>query len=220
LVVALGTRENFTAEKLEELEIPEEKTPQIAKAAGSSMGADLAELDLTQIQALCSNIISLYKLRQTMETYLDTAMEDVAPNVKSLVGSLLGARLIAIAGGLTNLARKPASTIQVLGAEKALFRSLKTGTLPPKHGIIFQHTLLHEAKRWQRGKIARALAGKLAIAARSDAYGGRRIGEELKENLDRRIKEIQDKYSEPPPMPERKPRHEERRRKFRREGRR
>jgi nucleolar protein 56 len=151
---------------------------------------------------------------------MDASMEEVAPNVKSLVGSLLGARLIAIAGGLSNLARKPASTIQVLGAEKALFRSLKTGTRPPKHGIIFQHTLLHDAKRWQRGKIARALAGKLAIAARSDAYGGRYIGQDLKANLERRIKEIEEKYSEPPPIPERRPQRKEKRRKFRREGRR
>jgi len=100
---------------------------------------------------------------------------------------------------LANLARMPASTIQVLGAEKALFRSLKTGTRPPKHGIIFQNTLIHEAKRWQRGKMARAIAGKLAIAARSDAYSGNYIGDGLKASLDRRVAEIQEKYAEPPP---------------------
>jgi nucleolar protein 56 len=102
-------------------------------------------------------------------------------------------------GGLTNLAKMPASTVQVLGAEKALFRSLKTGARPPKHGMIFQHTLIHEAKRWQRGKIARALAGKLAIAARSDAFSGKYIGDDLKAGLEKRIKEIQEKYEEPPP---------------------
>jgi nucleolar protein 56 len=158
-----------------------------------------------------------------MEKYLDDTMEEVAPNIKAMVGSLLGARLIAIAGGLTNVAKMPASTIQVLGAEKALFRSLKTGTLPPKHGIIFQHTYLHDAKRWQRGKIARALAGKLAIAARIDAYGHRDISESLKTKLDMRIAEIREKYSEPPPIQERKsqperPRHEQRERQnFRRD---
>jgi nucleolar protein 56 len=116
--------------------------------------------------------------------------------------------LIAVAGGLMNLAKRPASTIQVLGAEKALFRSLKTGTRPPKHGLIFQHTLLHDAKRWQRGKIARALAGKLAIAARADAFGGRDIGEELKAGMDKRIEEIREKYDQPPPPTAPKPRHE------------
>jgi nucleolar protein 56 len=220
LVVDLGSRDSFTVGNLEKEDIPKDKVEQIAKLAQSSMGADLVETDLAQIQSLCKNVNSLYQLRQAFENYMDASMEEVAPNVKFLVGSLLGARLIAIAGGLSNLARKPASTIQVLGAEKALFRSLKTGTRPPKHGIIFQHTLLHDAKRWQRGKIARALAGKLAIAVRSDAYGGRYIGQDLKADVERRIKEIEEKYSEPPPIPERKPARKERRRKFRREGRR
>jgi nucleolar protein 56 len=130
---------------------------------------------------------------------MDSAMDEVAPNMKALVGSLLGARLIALTGGLINLAKMPASTVQVLGAEKALFRSLKTGARPPKHGIIFQHTLIHEGKRWQRGKIARALAGKLAIAARSDAFSGNYIGDGLKASFERRIKEIQEKYEEAPP---------------------
>jgi nucleolar protein 56 len=203
-------------------DIPEVKAEQIAKASETSMGADIAESDLAEIQALCKNVLNLYDLRQNMEKYLDDTMEEVAPNIKAMVGSLLGARLIAIAGGLTNVAKLPASTIQVLGAEKALFRSLKTGTPPPKHGIIFQHTYLHDAKRWQRGKIARALAGKLAIAARIDAYGHRDISESLKTKLDMRIAEIREKYSEPPiqerkSQPER-PRHEQRERQnFRRD---
>jgi len=197
LVFKLGKKENFTLENLEKMEIPKAKAERIAKTSETSMGADLTETDLSQIQALCKNVIELYKLRESLEAYLDKAMEEVAPNTKALVGSLLGARLIAIAGGLTNLAKRPASTIQVLGAEKALFRSLKTGTRPPKHGIIFQHTYLHEAKKWQRGKIARALAGKIAIAARTDAFGGRYIGEELKADLEKRIEEIHEKYTEP-----------------------
>jgi len=212
LVIKLGSRENFTAENLEKEDVPKQKAEAVTKTANASMGADLGELDLVQIQALCQNVANLYQLRQTLETYLDNTMEEVAPNMKFLVGSLLGARLIAIAGGLSNLARKPASTVQILGAEKALFRSLKTGTRPPKHGIIFQHTLLHDAKRWQRGKISRALAGKLAIAARTDAFGGRDIRLALKADLDKRVTEIQEKYREPPPMPERKPRPEHRRR--------
>jgi nucleolar protein 56 len=100
----------------------------------------------------------------------------------------------------------------VLGAEKALFRSLKTGTRPPKHGLIFQHTLLHDAKKWQRGKIARALAGKLAIAARADAFGHRSIGKELKASMEKRIDEIHQKYEQPPPLPPPKPRRESARR--------
>lgn len=198
LVASLGQREDFTSENLQKDGLPKAKAEQIAKAAHTSMGADLAEPDLNQIQTTCNNTLELYKARQTLESYLDTAMEEVAPNIRALVGSLLGARLIAIAGGLSNLAKMPASTIQVLGAEKALFRSLKTGTRPPKHGIIFQHTLIHEAKRWQRGKLARALAGKLAIAARTDAFSGKYIGDYLKAHLESRTEEIQEKYEKPP----------------------
>jgi len=200
LVANLGRRENFTAENLEKEGLPKAKAEQIAGSAEKSMGADLEEDDLVQIQALCKNTLQLYDVRQSLEGYMDSIMEDVAPNIKSLVGSLLGARLIALTGGLSNLAKMPASTIQVLGAEKALFRSLKTGTRPPKHGIIFQHTLIHEAKRWQRGKMARALAGKLAIAARADAFSGKHIGDNLKIGLEKRIKEIQEKYEEPPTL--------------------
>jgi nucleolar protein 56 len=198
LVANLGQRENFTAENLEKEGLPKTKAEQIAKAALASMGADFAETDLNQIQAICKNTLELYKARQTLESYLDTTMEEVAPNIQALVGSLLGARLIALSGGLSNLAKMPASTIQVLGAEKALFRALKTGTRPPKHGIIFQHTLIHDAKRWQRGKLARALAGKLAIAARTDAFSGKYMGDYLKADLDSRTEEIKEKYEKPP----------------------
>ena len=180
----------------------------LAKAAESSMGADIAELDLSQIQELAQNVLAFYELRKNMENYVDRIMEEMAPNVRTVAGALLGARLIAIAGSLQNLAMRPASTIQVLGAEKALFRSLKTGARPPKHGLIFQHTLLHDAKRWQRGKIARVIAGKLAIAARADAFGGNYIGERLKAEIIKRIEEIHVKYKEPPAPKEAKPRQE------------
>jgi nucleolar protein 56 len=205
LVVGLGSKDNFTLENLEKQDIPKAKAEAISKVAEKSMGADLEEADLAQIQSLCKDLLSLYKLRENLEKYMDSTMAQVAPNIQHMVGSLLGARLISVSGGLMNLAKRPASTIQVLGAEKALFRSLKTGARPPKHGMIFQHTLLHDAKRWQRGKIARALAGKVAIAARADAFGGRKIGDELKADLDRRIEEIRQKYDQPPPLPPPKP---------------
>jgi nucleolar protein 56 len=206
LVLDLGTKMDFTEEALEKEDLPKNKAEQISRIAETSMGSNLIDTDLAQIQALSKNILEMYKLREGMETYLDKTMEEVAPNTKTIVGALLGARLIAIAGGLENLAKRPASTMQVLGAEKALFRSIKTGARPPKHGLIFQHTLIHDAKRWQRGKIARAIAGKLAIAVRIDAFGGKYVGDKLKADLDRRIEEIRKKYAEPPPVKEQKPR--------------
>ena len=201
LVVNLGKRENFTAENLEKEGLPNKKAQSIAMVAAASMGADLANEDLKQIQDMCRNVLELYSVRQSLEKYVDTIMENVAPNTRAIGGSLLGARLLALSGGLLNLAKLPASTIQVLGAEKALFRSLKTKARPPKHGIIFQHPAIHDAKRWQRGKIARALAGKLSIAARVDAFKGNFVGDKLNADLEKRIEEIKERYEKPPPPP-------------------
>jgi nucleolar protein 56 len=198
LVANLGGRENFTLEKLVKEGLPKGKAERIAEVAELSMGAELGEGDVDQIQTVCKNTLNLYDVRQKLERYLDSVMCDVAPNIRALAGSLLGARLMALAGGLNNMAKMPASTIQVLGAEKALFRALKTGTRSPKHGIIFQHSLIHDAKRWQRGKVARALAGKLAIAARTDAFSGKYAGDKLQVSLEKRIAEIQERYKEPP----------------------
>jgi nucleolar protein 56 len=210
LVMNLGCRDNFSLKALEKEGLPKEKAENIKTVAEKSMGAEVAEQDLAEIQALSKNVLELYELRKNMESYVDKTMEEVAPNTRAVAGALLGARLIAIAGSLQNLAMRPASTIQVLGAEKALFRSLKTGARPPKHGLIFQHALLHDAKRWQRGKIARAIAGKLAIAVRTDAFGGRFVGDSLKADIDKRLEEIREKYKEPPP-PKEKPLRPERR---------
>jgi nucleolar protein 56 len=153
---------------------------------------------MLEIQGVARALLTLYNTRNNLERYLEKTMKEIAPNIDKLVGSTLGARLLAKGGGLKNLAKKSSSTIQVLGAEKALFRSLRTGTDPPKHGLIFQHNQVHKPPRWQRGKIARALASKLAIAARLDAYGGRYRGEELSDSFDERVKEIREKYAEPP----------------------
>jgi nucleolar protein 56 len=206
LVSDLGRKEGFTQEKLERLNISKNKASQLARAAETSMGGDLQESDIEQIQALCRHILELYDERARLEKYIGELMDEVAPNTSVLAGATLGARLIAIAGGLENLAKMPASTIQVLGAEKALFRSLTTGARPPKHGIIFQHTLIHGSKRWLRGKIARVFAGRLAIAVRIDAFSGNFIGDRLKADLEKRIEDLQRKYPEPRPKPsERRP---------------
>jgi nucleolar protein 56 len=210
LVLNLGFRENYTFDTVVAEGLPKERSELVAKTAQSSMGADISEIDLQQIQSLSRDVLNLYELRKNMESYVDRTMEELAPNVRAVAGALLGARLIAMAGGLQNLAVRPASTIQVLGAEKALFRSLKTGAKPPKHGLIFQHAILHDAKRWQRGKIARVIAGKLSIAARADAFEGDFIGDRLKNEINKRVEEISEKYKDAPPPKESKPREERR----------
>jgi nucleolar protein 56 len=142
-------------------------------------------------------LLEFHESRTRLEKYLDSTMQEVAPNTLALLGATLGARLIAITSGIGNLAKRSASTIQVLGAEKALFRSLRSGSRPPKHGLLFQHNDVHQAPRWQRGKIARALASKVAIAARLDAYHGEYRGKELLKEFEARVEEIRAKYPKP-----------------------
>jgi len=198
LVSDLGMRSNFTEENLQKEGIPKERIQQIASAARKSMGASFPEEDLEWLRSLCRDTLELFKFREKAEAYVDAVMNQVAPNTTAIIGALLTARLMSIAGGLENLAKMPASTMQVLGAEKALFRSLKTGARPPKHGVIFQYASIHQSPRWQRGKIARTLSGKLAIAARVDAFGGDFIGDKLAKDVEKKVSEIQEKYKEPP----------------------
>ena len=198
LVSSLGLRSNFTKDNLVKLGIPEGRARRIEEYSNTSIGADIADFDIKPMIQFSSIIKDMYSMRESLEKYIDQTMDEVAPNIKALIGPLIGARLISLAGGLEELAKMPASTIQVLGAEKALFRALRTGAKPPKHGVIFQCPEIHRAPKWQRGKIARALAGKLTIAARVDAFTGTYIADELKSDLDKRIEEIKKIYAKPP----------------------
>jgi nucleolar protein 56 len=198
LISSLGERRTFTVDNLTELGLSSQRAETISAAAKVSMGANLGERDISEVHSLSTMLLGLCASREELERYLDDLMKEVAPNIRELVGSTLGARLIASVGSLENLSKKSSGTIQLLGAEKALFRSFKTGSRPPKHGLIFQQKDLHQSPRWQRGKIARALAGKLAIAARIDAYKGEYLGSELKGEFDKRLEEIKAIYGEPP----------------------
>ncbi len=210
IVSEIGPRENFSRESLSKIGFKDREISKILDAAKTSMGADFGDFDFEAIRALADVTLKLYEVRRQLEKYIDEAMKEVAPNIRGLVGPLLGARLIALAGGLNKLAMLPASTIQVLGAEKALFRALRTGGKPPKHGVIFQYPAIHRSPRWQRGKIARALAAKLAIAARIDAFTGEYKADMLKEELENRIKEIKTLYAKPPRRERPRPRRRRR----------
>jgi len=190
LVGSLGKRESFSEKNLRKLDLPQRKIRQVLEVAQTSMGAELYDEDIEQIQMLCTQYLNLLDARRSIEKYLEEMMEEEVPNISALTGPVLGARLIALAGGLENLAKMPSSTIQVLGAEKALFRSLRTGARPPKHGVLFQHALVHGSKRSLRGKISRVFAGKIAIAARTDAFSGGFVADQLKKDLLKRIEEI------------------------------
>jgi len=152
--------------------LPEDVATALQSVAEVSMGTEISQSDLDNILLLVDQIISLSEYRSQLYNYLCSRMRAIAPNLTLLVGELVGARLIAHAGNLVNLAKQPASTIQILGAEKALFRALKTKHDTPKYGLIFHASLVGQASLKNRGKIARTLAAKSALALRYDALVG------------------------------------------------
>jgi nucleolar protein 56 len=207
-IVMAGRRDNLTQNTYLDAGFPEEKAEMLSLLQKKSRGGQISDENLAIVQSISKQILELFELRQSLEKHIESQMELIAPNISVILGSAVGARILAKAGSLKRLATMPASTIQVLGAEKALFRALKTGAQPPKHGLLFQHQLVHAAPRWQRGKIARAIAAKAAIAARVDVYGAGR-NDTLLEKLNIRVTEIGVKYKDQPERPAFQPRRQE-----------
>ena len=163
-----------------------------------SMGSDFDPEDIRAVQDLADSLDRIYEDRKRTEEYITELVENLAPNMCSILGGPLSARLVSLSGGLERLASLPSSTIQLLGAEKAMFRHLRSGKNPPKHGVIYQYPDLRKAPYWQRGNIARALSGKILIAAKVDQYGGEFCGDRLNEELKARIADIKRRYPDPP----------------------
>ena len=168
--------------------------------AKKSVGVYLSPPDLQAVREQAQTLLTLLNHREELVAYSDELATRLAPNLSHIAGPSLAAKLIAQAGSLNKLASFPASTVQVIGAEKALFKHLRSGSPPPKHGLIFQHPAISTAPRWTRGKLARALAAKLTIASKADAYTHHFIAEKLKEQFEARVKALQGK-----PEPPRKP---------------
>ena len=203
-IVLAGKRESLTKKVYEEAGFPDSKAEMISLLASKSRGGDISDVNLSIVQSIAKQILDFHDLRKKLEDHVETEMETIAPNISAILGAAVGARILGRAGSLRKLASMPASTVQVIGAEKALFRSLKTGAQPPKHGLLFQHAMVHAAPRWQRGKIARAIAAKAVIAARVDVYG-EGINNTLLEKLNVRVNEISKKYENPTERETRKP---------------
>lgn len=157
----------------------------------------ILESDKRILENYATSLNNLYKTRENLENYVENNIREIAPNLSHLAGPIIGARLISYANGLKKLATLPSSTIQLLGAEKAFFRHLKENTKIPKHGIIFQNPLIHRAPYWQRGKIARTFASKIAIAVRTDFYSNNFIAKDLEKVFLKRVEEIRKKYPKP-----------------------
>jgi nucleolar protein 56 len=189
----IGDRKSLNEEKMEGLEeivLDSTKAQAIVEAARMSMGMDVSPLDLVNIQRFASRVVELADYRKKLASYLSSKMSSVAPNLTTLIGEQVGARLISHAGSLTSLAKYPASTVQILGAEKALFRALKTKGNTPKYGLIFHSTFIGRAGAKNKGRISRYLANKCSIASRIDCFSEQPttvFGEKLRDQVEERL---------------------------------
>ncbi|KAJ5890941.1 Nucleolar protein 58 [Penicillium subrubescens] len=206
LVLKMGMRTNWETTDLAEI-LPEEIEGAVKTAADRSMGTEISEEDLENIQALATQVVEFAEYRQRLASYLSSRMNAIAPNLTALVGDLVGARLIAHAGSLTSLSKSPASTIQILGAEKALFRALKTKHDTPKYGLIYHASLIGQATGRNKGKMARILAAKASLGIRVDALAEwdddvteeekAALGTEARFNLERKLAGLEGKPIKP-----------------------
>jgi len=193
LVKFMGYRTNAQSADLHVV-LPEDLVPLVREAANISMGTEVSSEDIEHVIELCSQVIEISEYRVQLDEYLKTRMIAIAPNLTEMVGVLIGARLIARAGNLMNLAKYPASTVQILGAEKALFRSLKTKQATPKYGLLYHASVVGHATAKNKGKISRVLAAKTSLAVRVDALGETdhvTIGLKARAAVERRLKQLE-----------------------------
>ncbi|XP_067090575.1 nucleolar protein 56 isoform X2 [Osmerus mordax] len=189
----IGNRKELSEESLpamEEVVMDSAKAQSVLEASRSSMGMDISPIDLINIESFSNRVVSLAAYRLELQEYLRSKMSQVAPNLATLIGDVVGARLISHAGSLTNLAKYPASTVQILGAEKALFRALKTRGNTPKYGLIFHSTFIGRAAAKNKGRISRYLANKCTIASRVDCFSEVQTtvyGEKLRDQVEERL---------------------------------
>merc|ERR1712042_295901 len=194
LAKLLGNRKDIAEDildKIEEITMDSGKASAIISASKMSMGMDVSPIDLINIMSFSGRVISLTEYRKSLVDYLHKRMTSVAPNLSSLIGDVVGARLISHAGSLTTLAKYPASTVQILGAEKALFRALKNKGNTPKYGLIFHSTFIGRAGAKNKGRISRYLANKCSIASRIDCFTDHPntvFGEKLRDQVENRLK--------------------------------
>merc|ERR1712216_568856 len=175
--------------------LDEETEQELKEAVQISMGTEISDDDIGNIQSLCDQVVALSEYRVQLYEYLQNRMRAIAPNLTTMVGELVGARLIAHAGSLMSLAKHPASTVQILGAEKALFRALKTKKSTPKYGLIYHASLVGQSAPTLKGKISRVLAAKLSLCCRVDALGDQvepSLGKEFKEYVEKRLATLEE----------------------------
>jgi len=194
-VQKMGMRVNASKTDFSDI-LPEEVEAAVKEAAEISMGTEISEVDLVNIKHLCEQVVEIQEYREQLYNYLKNRMVAIAPNLTVLVGELVGARLISHAGSLMNLAKHPASTVQILGAEKALFKALKTKHDTPKYGLIYHAQIVGQSATALKGKVSRMLAAKAALACRVDALGedaeaSAELGMEQRMKIEARIRQLE-----------------------------
>merc|ERR1711923_427581 len=192
-VQVMGTRENCKNTDLSDI-LPEDIETRVKEAAEISMGTEISEIDMFNIKHLCDQVMEIQEYRGQLYEYLKNRMIAIAPNLTAVVGELIGARLISHAGSLLNLAKHPASTVQILGAEKALFKALKTKHDTPKYGLIYHAQLVGQSGTKLKGKVSRMLAAKASLACRVDALGEETntdLGIEHRAKVESRIRQLE-----------------------------
>ncbi|KAI9659248.1 MAG: snoRNP complex protein nop56 [Trizodia sp. TS-e1964] len=194
LALFIGDKRSLSDDRLHDLAAAANDDADIAQAimdaARVSMGQDISETDMENVMAFAKRVVSLTQYKKSLSAYLTSKMSIVAPNLAALIGEVVGARLISHAGSLTNLSKYPASTVQILGAEKALFRALKTKGNTPKYGLIYHSSFIGRAGQKNKGRISRFLANKCSIASRIDNFSETpttKFGEALKRQVEERL---------------------------------
>ena len=195
VILKMGMKTNAASTDLSDI-LPTEVETKLKETAEVSMGSEISEEDLINIQALGKEVLELQSYREHLYEYLKRRMMAIAPNLTILVGEIVGARLISHAGSLVNLAKHPASTVQILGAEKALFRAIKTRQATPKYGLIYHAQLVGQSNPKIKGKMSRMLAAKASLATRVDALGegdaSNNLGIEHRQRLESRLKFLEE----------------------------
>jgi len=195
VVKLMGFKSKAKDTNFDKVNVPEDIAVEVKAAAETSMGTEITEEDLSNINTLAERVIELTEYRASLSEYLKLRMTAIAPNLTHMVGELVGARLISQAGSLMSLAKHPSSTVQILGAEKALFRALKTKKQTPKYGLIYHASLVGQSAPALKGKISRVLAAKLSLCSRVDALGDQvepTLGKEYKEYVEKRLATLEE----------------------------
>ena len=194
LALFIKDKQTLTSESLHDIaalvEDDEAVAQSVIDAAKTSMGQEISESDMENVVSFAERVVKLAKYRKSLYAYLVSKMSVVAPNLAALIGEVVGARLISHAGSLTNLSKYPASTVQILGAEKALFRALKTKGNTPKYGLLYHSSFIGRAGPKNKGRISRFLANKCSIASRIDNFSeepNTKFGEALKSQVEERL---------------------------------